>query len=240
MKIPIVKEYGSWAVFILSCSAGIIAGLLTRPWQTGKDFSVEIVLTILGLIFLINSKNPLSSAIKTKQQRQRYLLWFAVFSLCGLVLLIPFLTEGFRIFLIFSPLVLLYIVFLLFEKEHFLLSELTGFSLLTLSAPVVYFVITQEMSLRLYLVVFIFFAAGVFKVRVRIKKTSQYRWCMIIYCAASLFFFSLLNVSAIMLLPLFENVIYALWMRDEKLKTTGNIELIKGVIFIILFGFYWQ
>ncbi|MEF9437910.1 MAG: hypothetical protein L0922_03880 [Candidatus Mariimomonas ferrooxydans] len=96
------------------------------------------------------------------------------------------------------------------------------------------------MSLRLYLVVFIFFAAGVFKVRVRIKKTSQHRWLMIIYCAASLFFFSLLNVSAIMLLPFSENVIYALWMRDEKLKTTGNIELIKGVIFIILFGFYWQ
>ncbi len=240
MKIPIVKEYGSWAVFIFSCSAGIIAGLLTRPWQTGKDFSVEIVLTILGLIFLINAKNPLSSAIKTKQQRQSYLLWFALFSLCGLVLLIPFLTEGFRTFLIFFPLVLLYTVFLLFEKEHFLLAELTGFSLLALSAPIVYFVITQEMSLRLYLVVFIFFAAGVFKVRVRIKKTSQHRWLMIIYCAASLFFFSLLNVSAIMLLPFSENVIYALWMRDEKLKTTGNIELLKGVIFIILFGFYWQ
>jgi hypothetical protein len=37
MKIPIVKEYGSWAVFIFSCIAGVMTGMLTRPWLTGKD-----------------------------------------------------------------------------------------------------------------------------------------------------------------------------------------------------------
>jgi hypothetical protein len=110
MKIPIVKEYGSWAVFIFSCVAGLITGLLTRPWQTGKDFSMDTLLTILGLMLLINSKNPLSSALRTKSestrtegQRKEDLLWFMFFSLVGVVLLIPFLTNGIKTFLFFFP-----------------------------------------------------------------------------------------------------------------------------------------
>jgi hypothetical protein len=254
MKIPIVKEYGSWAVFIFSCVAGLITGLLTRLWQTGKDFSMDTLLTILGLMLLINSKNPLSSALRTKSestclpqrqartegQRKEHLLWFMFFSLVGFVLLIPFLTNGIKTFLFFSPLVLSYMILLSRGKEHYLLTELNGFALLTLSAPIIYFVITGEMSLRLYLAVFIFFAAGVLKVRVRIKKTLAYRWLMIFYCTASLVFFYYLNISVVVLLPLLENIISVLWMREETLKTTGNAELIKGVIFIILLIFFWQ
>lgn len=241
MKIPIVKEYGSWAVFIFSCAAGIVTGILTRPWQTGKDFSMDTLLTILGLMLLINSKNPLSSALRTKGQRKEHLLWFMFFSLVGFVLLTPFLTNGIKTFLFFSPLVLSYMILLSRGKEHYLLTELNGFALLTLSAPIIYFVITGEMSLRLYLAVFIFFAAGVLKVRVRIKKTLAYRWLMIFYCtASSLVFFYYLNISVVVLLPLLENIISVLWMREEKLKTTGNAELIKGVIFTILLIFFWQ
>lgn len=247
MKIPIVKEYGSWAVFIFSCMAGLIIGLLTRPWQTGKDFSMDTLLTILGLMLLINSKNPLSSALRTKSestrtegQKKEHLLWFMFFSLVGFVLLTPFLTNGIKTFLFFSPFVLSYMILLSRGKEHYLLTELNGFALLALSAPIIYFVITGEMSLRLYLAVFIFFAAGVLKVRVRIKKTLAYRWLMIFYCTASLVFFYYLDISVVVLLPLLENIISVLWMREEKLKTTGNAELIKGVIFTILLIFFWQ
>ena len=240
MKIPIVKEYGSWAVFIFSCSAGITAGLLARPWQTGKDFSLATLLTVLGLIFLINSKNPLSSVLRTGGREKEHLLWFMFFSLAGIALLIPFLTEGAKPFLVFSPLVFGYVILLSGRQEHNIFTELTGFALLTLSAPVIYFVITGELSLRLYLAVFIFFAEGVFKVKARIKKTLAYRWLMILYCAASfIVFFYYLNISAIVLLPLFENFVYVLWMRDEKLVTTGNIELLKGVVFTVLLGFFW-
>jgi len=52
MKVPILKEYGSWTVFIFSCASGIITGLLTKPWHAGRDISVEMLLTILGLVLL--------------------------------------------------------------------------------------------------------------------------------------------------------------------------------------------
>lgn len=249
MKVPIVKEYGSWAVFIFSCAAGIVTGLLTRPWHTGRDFSVEMLLTVLGLMFLLNSKRPLSSALKTRTQQnepcglfreKEHILWFVFFSLAGIAFLTPFLAGGIKVFLFFSPLVLCYVILLSSGKEHSLVTELNGFALLTLSAPIVYFVITGELSFRLYFAVFIFFAAGVFKIRARIKKTPAYRWLMILYCSASLFFFFYSNISAILLLPFFENVVSVLWMREEKLRTTGNIELIKGVIFTVLLGFFWQ
>jgi hypothetical protein len=29
-------------------------------------------------------------------------------------------------------------------------------------------------------------------------------------------------------------------MREEKLKTTGNIELAKSIVFVILMGIFWE
>ena len=240
MKIPIVKEYGSWAVFIFSVASGITTGLLTRPWQTGRDISVSTLLTVLGLTLLINSKNPLSSIVRSKGYSKEHYLWFALFSMSGLVLLVPFLIDGLKTFYVFSPLVFIYVFLLFSGKEHSLFTELNGFALLTLSSAVIYFVITGEMSFRLYLAVFVFFAAGVFKVRARIKKTNPYRWLMVFYCAASLVIFYFLNISTAILLPLAENVINVIQMKEEKLKITGNVELVKGVIFTVLLGIFWQ
>lgn len=241
MKIPIVKEYGSWAVFIFSCIAGVTTGMLTRPWLTGKDFSAVTVFTILGLVLLINAKSPLSIALRAQNGRRRHILWFVFFGVTGSIFLIPFFHKGFMTFLIFSPLVLSYVVLLTSGKEHNLVTELNGFALLTLSAPVVYFVITGQMSFRLFFAVLIYFASGVFKVRMRARKTPLFRWIMVLYCAFSFIVFPVfLNISSIVLLPLIENIVSIISMHEEKLKTTGNIELIKGLIFTFLLGIFWQ
>lgn len=240
MKVPIVKEHGSWVVFVLSCVAGVTTGLLTHPWQAGREFSVETFLTILGLALLINSKSPLSSVLRAGGQRREPLLWFLGFSLAGMALLTPFLTEGLGSFWVFSPLVLSYVVLLSAGKEHALIAELNGFALLSLAAPIVHFVITGEMSFTLYLAVFLFFGAGVFKVRVRVRKTTGYRVLMPLYCLSALAVFLYVGISTIMLLPLLENIAFSIWPREEKLRTTGNIELIKGVIFTALLGFFWK
>jgi hypothetical protein len=63
---------------------------------------------------------------------------------------------------------------------------------------------------------------------------------MVIYCAAALVAYYYLSIATILLLPLVENIISVLLMREEKLKTTGDTELIKGVVFIILMGFFWR
>ncbi len=134
----------------------------------------------------------------------------------------------------------IYILLLFLGREHHLFTEITGFALLVLSAPAVYFVITGDLQIRLYLAVLIFFTAGVLKVRVRLRKSLFYRWTMIAYCAVSIFLFYLLDISVLLLLPLAENVIYVIRIREEKLRMTGNIELSKGVVFTFLLGFFWR
>jgi hypothetical protein len=239
MKVPVVKEWGSWVVFVTSCLAGLITGLQTRPWLTGRKFATVTALTVLGTAFLINAKNPLASAIRSKGKSE-HVMWLLFFTVTGLALLVPFLSEGLRAFSVFAALVACYIILLASGKEHHIAAELNGFALLTVAAPAVYFAITGKMSWKLYLAVSVFLSAGVFKVRLRLRKTPLFRWVMILYCAASLTIFSLLSISVIILLPLVENIMTAIWLREEKLRTTGNIELAKSIAFLILIGFFWK
>ncbi len=239
MKIPFVKEWGSWAVFVSSCVAAIVAGFLDRPLDSSRDFTDITLLTIMGLAFLINSKNPLAAVIRSKGKKKEHVGWFMFFSIAGLLQLVPFLNQGIGAFWPFFLLIVSYSILLSKGKEHHLIAELNGFAMLTLSAPIVYFAFTGDMSLKLYAAVSLFFAAGVFKVRVKLKKTLFYRWLMVLYCAAACAAFYLLHISVIILLPFIENIAIAVWMREEKLKTTGYTELVKGIIFIILIGFFW-
>lgn len=240
MKIPVVKEWGSWAVSGASCLAAVMTGLLKRSPETDQGFIFTTVLTILGLVMLINSKNPLAASLRSKGSKKEHIVWFLVFSITGLISLTPFLIDGIGKFAVFALLAFSYVILLANGKEHHILSELNGFALLTLSAPIVYFVITGEMSLKLYAVIFIYFAAGVFKVRVRIRKTLFFRWLMAIYCLAAIAIYYFLNVPVIILLPLIENIWTVLMMREEKLKTTGYIELTKSVVFVILLSLNWH
>jgi len=240
MKIPIVKEWGSWAVSGASCLAAVITGSLKRSTETEQGFIFTTVLTILGLVMLINSKNPLAALLRSKDSKKEHMIWFLVFSMTGLVFLTPFLIDGIGKFAVFALLAFSYVILLVNGKEHHILSELNGFALLTLSAPIVYFVITGEVSLKLYAVIFVYFAAGVFKVRVRIRKTLFYRCLMAIYCVAAITIYYFLDVPVIVLLPLIENIWTVLMMREEKLKTTGYIELTKSVVFVILLSLNWQ
>jgi hypothetical protein len=239
MKVPFVREWGSWAVFVLSLLAALEAGLLTRPWETGRDFANATALTVLGLAFLINSKTPLASALRTRGNKKGHVLWFLFFSASGLALLMPFLLDGIRSFAIFSVLGLSYGMLLYRGKEHSLITELNGFALLTLAAPVIYFTITGVLSLKLYAAVLLFFGAGVFKVRARTRKTLKSRWMMALYCAMAVILYSQMNIPIVLLLPLIENIVSVISMREEKLRATGYTELIKGIIFIILVGFFW-
>lgn len=238
-RIPFVKEWGSWAIFIYSCSAGLVVGLLTRPWETGNDYSIRTLAAILGLVFLVNSKASFSAVLRAGEKRRESLGWFLFFCLTGLALLIPFLINGINILLAAFLLVAIYLVFVTSGKEHYLLAELNGFALLTLSAPIIYFVITGDVSWKLYIAVLTYFAAGVLKVRVRVKKTVPYRILMVLYCATACALFYLLHIAVIILLPFIENITTSIWMREEKLKTTGYTELVKGMIFIILIWLFW-
>ena len=77
------------------------------------------------------------------------------------------------------------------------------------------FAVTGELSLRLYAAVFLFFGAGVFKVRVRTRKTIQYRWVMVLYCILAAAAFAVMAIPVIILLPFAENILSAIAMREE-------------------------
>ncbi len=251
MKIPIVKEYGSWAVFGSSFLAALFAGLMTRPWESGREFIGITFMTIIGMAFLINAKVPFSSLLRagaftassepeTVDKYREHICWFLIFLVSGLLLMVPFLMDAFRYFAGFSILVISYTILMSKGKEHHLLAEINGFALLTVSAPVIYFTVTGDVSMRLYAAVLIFFTAGVLKVRVRIRKSTAYRITMICYCGGALAVYYLLQIPLILLSPLIENILSAIRLRDEKLQTVGDIELAKGIIFIILTGMYWH
>lgn len=239
MKVPLVKEWGSWAVFFSSCAAGLIAGLHERPWLKDSEFAVMAVLTILGLTLLINSKNPLASAIRSRGKKE-HVLWTLLFAISGIALLVPFLIKGSGSFMIFAVLIMSYAILLSMGKEHHIVTELNGFALLTIAAPAVYFSVTGQISWKLYAVVTLFFSAGVFKVRMRLRKNLFFRSVMALYCGIAAVMFSAMSISVIMLLPLAENVISAVWFREEKLRATGYIELSKGILFIVLIGIFWH
>jgi len=240
VKIPLVKEWGSWVVFGSSCLAAIAAGFSTQAREAGSGTGVITISAVAGIFFLINTKPPLVAAIRAKGAKGGHIAWFLVFTAAGLLLLAPCLRSGIDRFAPFFILALSYVWFVWSGKEHHVFAELNGFALLTASAPLVYFATTGMVSMKLYAAVFLFFAAGVFKVRVRIRKTLFYRVLMIAYCALILNIFRVLHINLILLVPFAENIISALWLREERLKTTGYIELAKSIIFVVLIGIFWE
>ncbi len=238
IKVPIVKEHGSWVVSGLSFAAGMIIGFFTSHGYQEPEIFFNVLLTFTGLAFLINSKSPLSSLIK-RSGKENALSWFLFFAVGGSLLLMPFLFKGLSSFIFFSPIVILYVILLYAGKEHNLVAELTGFSLLTLSAPVAYFAAAGVVSYRLYLAVFIYYVAGIFEVRVKTRRRFSYRLFMVLYCLLALILYRFINVSVFVLLPLIENIFSAIWLREEKLKITGNIEFAKGIMFTAILVYFW-
>lgn len=240
MKVPLVKEWGSWVVFGASCLAAIAAALSTQRTEGGVYTPGMTIATIAGLFFLINTKPSLAAVIRTKGRQREHIVWSLLFTAAGLLLLSPFLLTGIYRFAPFLLLVVSYGVFVWRGREHHIVAELNGFALLTASAPVVYFVMTGMESMKLYAAVLLFFAAGVLKVRVRIRKSLFYRALMVIYCAVVPVAFYVMRINPVLLAPFAENIISSLWLREQKLKTTGNIELAKSILFVILAGVFWK
>lgn len=235
MRVPLVKEHGAWFVLLFSCIAGVLAG---RP-VSWDGIILNIFLTSAGLALLINSKAPIVSLLRARRIDKAALAWTALFLTSGLLLLAPFIAKGLMYFVMFLPLVVIYLFFIAVKKEHLLIAELAGFSMLTMAAPIIYFMATGALSLKLYTAVLLFFCAGVFKVRMRIKKTFFFRGVMVAYCFFVLIIYYYFDIDLVLLIPLMENITNATWLRDERLKVTGNVELVKGIIFLTLFGLYF-
>jgi Flp pilus assembly protein protease CpaA len=101
------------------------------------------------------------------------------------------------------------------------------------------FLLTAGLDARLFLGVALYFTAGVFKVKTLLLRKTQDRILGALYVMLSAYVYRRMHIPLIVLLPLIDNLIVAAWPYKVKLKTTGWIEVAKGLAFLGLFGFYY-
>lgn len=228
MKNYILKEYGSWSVLLFSLLGGIIVA--------GR-MELNLLLTFLGLCLFINSKQAYVTWQRLKRRKAFFVFIFQI--MIGFLILL--MAEGGSIFRLF-PLVLIPLLYLLslnFSGEHSIFTEVAGFLTLCLASLVAYFSLTNEIDLRFYLAVSLFFIAGVFKVRLQLKRGIKERVSMLAYLIATVLSYLLLDHNPLILLPLIDNLIFALTLYRARLQVTGWIEVSKGALFLVLLSLLW-
>lgn len=223
MKNYILREYGSWSVLLFSYISGIIVA--------GR-IDLDIILPLLSLCLFVNSKQAF--VIWQRLKRRKALFVFILQLITGFLILL--LAEGSSIFRLYpySMIPLLYLLSFILLTEHNIFTEIAGFLTLCLASQIALFSLTGDIDIRLYLAVSLFFIAGVFKVRLQLKKDIKERALMIAYLICSIAFYLLLELNPLILLPLTDNLIFALTLYRVRLQVTGWIEVAKGVIFLVL------
>ncbi len=219
-----LKEYGSWSVMVIS--------YLTGLFIHRGSFDVTAISVFLALALFINSKQAFT--LWYRQKERMYLWGFVAQSLVASMVLLLIFGESILRLLPFCSVPLLYMVFFVYRGEHSLLTELLGFATLSLAALLGAFVATVEVDYRLYIATFTFFAAGVFKVRVQLRKGLKERVGMLIYAVVAILVYNIIGVSLFILLPIIDNAVHAITLYKTRLKVTGWIELSKSVLFMLL------
>jgi MFS-type transporter involved in bile tolerance (Atg22 family) len=125
------------------------------------------------------------------------------------------------------------------KGEHFVLTEVLGFTLLSLAAVLAKFLLTDGLDLRLFLGVALYFSAGVFKIKAVLLKKTRDRVLTAIAVVVAAVVYHLLHIPIIILLPLVDNIIVAAVLYRVNLRTTGWIEVAKSLTLLGLFiGYY--
>jgi hypothetical protein len=213
-------------VAVLSYLAGLSAA--------GK-FSPREIAVFIAIVLYINSKRALTHWLRSKGQDSRKSL--AVFISQVAVATLLMLGVVWQVLALVLPSLVVpaaYLLFFRLKGEHFIITEITGFFLLAVAAPLAQFAASGLIDVRLYIAVAIFFTAGVFKVRVQFARREAYRVLMVVYLgfAASIYHFLALPIIA--LVPLADNLVFAATLYKVKLRTAGWLEVAKGALFVVL------
>lgn len=203
-----------------------------------KSFNLNSLLSLLSVFLFVNSKQAFTIWIRQKDPMVLYILSGQI--VLGTVLvLFAYSSEAIRL-IPFAIIPLIYIASLYLLGEHAVITELIGFATLTIATPLARFSVSGSIDLPLYIAITIFFMAGVLKVRVQLRKGSKERLVMVTYILIAFMVYSLLKIHIIMLLPLIDNIIFAFTLYRVKLSTTGWIEVVKSILFVILSISFYQ
>ncbi len=224
-----LKEYGSWSVLIIAFLSGLAAS---------RGFVWQVIPIFLALALLVNSKLSFTKWIRGKRETASLLIFLAHLSAATVIF---FLVFGKDIPTLLPLLVfpVAYIVMNRFAGEHFVLTEVLGFALISLAAVLAKFTVVRGVDVRLFIAVAFYFTAGVFKIKAMLFKKTADRVMTVLYALLAAYAYRRMFLPFIILLPVAENVVAAVTLYKVKLKTTGLIELVKSVVFFILMSVYY-
>ncbi len=262
---PVPKEHGAWAVLYGSFLAGIgVAGWMTIP-------VVLLLVGVSALAFVSGALNLLGRppAGQGGAARRRHArAWLLLYSLAAALVLCPLLLVWRLHFLVgfgmaAGAFLLLRTLLLRRRDERTLPGELAGAAGLTMVGPVAHAVAVgavQSTGLALWPVLFLFFASGVFYVRMRIQETAARRkggadvsrparLCCVLYHLLLVVLAPLLAVLHVVPWPTLLAFIPALWRAVSglhaqearlDLRRLGWSETALATSFVLLLiGAYW-
>jgi hypothetical protein len=229
VKGYVLKEYGSWSVLIIAFLIG--AGV-------SRAFSWALLPLFAALGLLINSKQAFMKWLRKTSDREALAIFLGQVALATVILMVIFRGDIPRLL----PLLLIPAAYLVSNKlagEHFILTELLGFALLSLAAVLAKFLLTNGLDVRLFVGVALYFTAGVFKVKTLLLRKTQDRILGVLYIFLSVYIYHQMHIPLIILLPFADNLVVAARPYKVKLRTTGWIEVAKGFVFLSLFIYYY-
>ncbi len=224
-----LREYGSWSVLIIAYLTGL---------TVSRGFTWPVVPVFIAICLLINSKQAFTKWIRRKGYPASLFIFLGQVVAAAAILIAVF--GGGIVQLL--PLLLFPAAYLLmnrFAGEHFVLTEVLGFCLISLAAVLAKFTVTGGVDIRLFVAAAFYFSAGVFKVKVLLLRKTRDRIIMLLYIILAALVYRGYHITFIVLLPLFDNFIAAVTLYRVKLKTTGWIEVSKGVLFLVLMSIYY-
>jgi hypothetical protein len=225
----ILKEYGAWSVLIISALIGL---------GVSRTFSWPVVPVFLALCLLLNSKQAHALWAYRSGNMQAFGLFIAQVVIAGCIFVAVFRGDV----LTLLPLLVFpaaYFLMRWFSGEHFIVTELLGFVVLSLAAVIVKFVLFGGVDVRLFVAVAFYFMAGVFKVKALLSDRARDRIASLLYVPVALVAYRGMHVPLIILLPLFDNLVSAIVPYKLTLQATGWIEVGKSVLFLwLMIAFY--
>ena len=224
-----LKEYGSWSVLTVAFLIGL---------GVSRAFPWKALPLYLALGLLINSKQAYTKWVRKTEDRTPLVIFIGQVALATVVLFALFGGDLPQLL----PLLIFPAAYLLmnrFAGEHHVLTELLGFTLLSLAAVLAKFLIVKGVDVRLFVATALYFTAGVFKVKAVLFKKLKDRILTLFYVLFALYSYGRFHIAAIVLLPLVENIIMAATLYKVKLQTTGWIEVSKSLIFLGLMIYYF-
>lgn len=226
-----LKEYGSWGVMTMAYLTGLVAA---------RQVNMKAFAGFFALALLINAKQAVVIWMRTAaKKRIAPGMIFVIQILIASALLFP-LYQQYDILSLLSFAVFPagYLLSLKLFGEHAIGTEMLGFILLSLAALVAKAIAGSGLDTSLFIVTAVFFVAGVFRVRIQLKKTFLYRVVMICYVGAATGLFYLMGYRVVLLLPLIDNLVFGLTLYRVGLQATGWIEMAKGFAFLLLIAVF--